>query len=90
MLVDWLIFLDLLEENNYNTSFLRLVTPIIFDVAKNHNYKYNYGDGLGNYRGNGYGNSDFYLIGNLENEYDTASGYGQLKRDYLNYYDEEH
>ena len=29
MLTDWLIWLDFLEENNCNTSFLRLVTPIV-------------------------------------------------------------
>ena len=32
MLTDWLIYLDLLEENNFNTSFLRLATPVIFGI----------------------------------------------------------
>jgi len=90
MLTDWLIYLDYLEENNCNTSFLRLVTPIIFNASKNHNYKYDYGDGLGNYMGNGYGNSYLYLIYNLDNDYDTASEYGNFQIDYLNYFDEEH
>jgi len=31
MFTDWLIWLDYLEENNCNTSFLRLVTPIILN-----------------------------------------------------------
>ena len=40
MLTDWLIWLDYLEENNCNTSFLRLVTPIIFGIKKCHKHIY--------------------------------------------------
>ena len=54
MLTDWLIYLDYLEENNQNTSFLRLITPIIFGIIKCHYYSftdghesgYGYGDGM--------------------------------------------
>jgi len=69
MLTDWLIWLDYLEENNCNTSFLRLVTPIIFGIKKCHKHIYRilsletmddwialrYGDGYGSGFGNGNG-----------------------------------
>ena len=76
MLTDWLIFLDYLEENNCNTSFLRLTTSIIFDVIETHCY-FDYhigrdtGDGCG--YGNGYGNGfgfGFSFVYNYSNIYD--------------------
>ena len=53
MLTDWLIFLDILEENNYNTSFLRFITPITFGIIKCHHFNYRYGFGSGNDSGDG-------------------------------------
>ena len=49
MLTDWLIYLDLLEDYNYNTSFLRLITPITFGIFECHYYNYSSGfdDGYG-------------------------------------------
>ena len=38
MFTDWLIFLDYLEENNYNTYLLRLATPIFFSVSESNCY----------------------------------------------------
>ena len=60
MLTDWLIFLDYLEENNCNTSFIRLTTPIAFGIIECHNYNYHCGDG----NGYGYGDGDGYGYGN--------------------------
>ena len=60
MLTDWLIYLDLLEDYNFNTSFLRLITPITFNVLECHNYKYNKGPGFSNGFGNGLGYSNTY------------------------------
>ena len=65
MLTDWLIFLDYLEENNYNTSFLRLITPITFGIIECHYY--NYGNGYGYGYGYGYGSG-----------YGSGSGYSYL------------
>ena len=57
MLTNWLIWLDLLEENNQNTIFLRLVTPIIFSIIECHHYIYadGFGDGNSDGFGSGYG-----------------------------------
>ena len=63
MLTDWLIYLDLLEENNQNTSFLRLITPITFAIIKTHNYNYTKGFGYGN-------SSDYGFVYNYSNFYD--------------------
>jgi len=84
MLTDWLIFLDFLEENNCNTTFLRLITPIIFGIFECHRYNYSFGSSYGY----GYGNSDAYGYG-YGNAYGAGygSGYGFS---YLNSYDEEH
>ena len=57
MLTDWLIFLDYLEENNCNTSFIRLTTPIAFGIIECHNYNYHCGDG----NGYGYGYGDGFV-----------------------------
>ena len=78
MLTDWLIFLDLLEDYNFNTTFLRLITPITFGIFECHNYNYTKGSGNGNGYGNGYGYSY---------SYDFGFGFGY---NYLNSYDEEH
>ena len=94
MLTDWLIYLDYLEENNQNTSFLRLITPIIFgiiecnyyDYTKGHGfyfiiyfrYGFGYGDGFGD--GNGLGSGS---------GFGNGSGYGD-GYNYSNSYDEEH
>ena len=67
MLTDWLIYLDFLEENNQNTSFLRFVTPITFAIIECHYCNYTKGDGNG--YGSGYGDGD----GNC---YSDGSGYG--------------
>ena len=48
MLTDWLIFLDCLEDYNFNTSFLRFITPITFGIIKCHNYNYTKCSGSGN------------------------------------------
>ena len=57
MLTDWLIYLDYLEENNQNTTFLRLATPIIFGIFETHYYNYTkgYGTGYSDGSGSGYG-----------------------------------
>ena len=71
MLTDWLIWLDYLEENNCNTYFLRLITPIVFDAIKcniyytychGHGYLYKKGCGTGYGRnnGDGHGSGFFY------------------------------
>ena len=94
MLTDWLIYLDLLEDYNYNTSFLRLMTPITFGIFECHYYNYSsgyihsygcssgngngYGDGFGYGYGYGYG----YGCGN-------GDGYG-FGYSYSDPYDEEH
>ena len=80
MLTDWLIFLDLLEENNCNTSFLRLITPIIFGIFKCHYYNYRHGNGLVNGYGfgDGFGNGDGYGSGYNYSFWNISS------------YDEEH
>ena len=67
MLTDWLIYLDFLEENNCNTSFLRLTTPITFGIIKCHHFNYRYGFGSGN----GSGDGDGYGYGN-----GSGDGYG--------------
>ena len=71
MLTDWLIFLDYLEENNCNTSFLRLTTSIIFDVIETHCY-FDYH--IGRDTGNGFG---------YDNGYDQGNGYGDGIEDFL-------
>ena len=90
MLTDWLIYLDLLEEQNNNTSFLRLVTPIIFGIFETHYYNYIFGDGCNNGNGNGFGSGcgsgDGYGFGN---GFGNGSGSG-CGFDYSNTYDEEH
>ena len=80
MLTDWLIFLDYLEENNCNTSFIRLTTPIAFGIIECHNYNYHCGDGNG--YGYGYGDGSGYGAGY---GYGVGFGFG-----YSNYYEEEH
>ena len=100
MLTDWLIYLDYLEENNQNTSFLRLITPIIFGIIKCHYYSftdghesgYGYGDGDGSGYGYGYGDGD----GDSDNNgfgdgygYSSGNGYGYGDGD-ASLYDEEH
>ena len=82
MLTDWLIYLDFLEENNQNTTFVRLITPIIFGIFECHYCKYTKGDGYGNGYGNGSGNGYGYDYGN-------GNGYGTVYN-YLNAYNEEH
>ena len=68
MLTDWLIYLDLLEEQNNNTSFLRLVTPIIFGIFECHSYNYIYifsdSSGFGNGLGYGYDSGNGSSYGN--------------------------
>ena len=60
MLTDWLIFLDYLEENNQNTCFLRLITPIIFGIIETryYNYRRSNGDGYGFGYSYGFSNGD--------------------------------
>ena len=100
MLTDWLIYLDYLEENNCNTYFLRLATPIIFDIInsnvfvnkeKNFDYNVNTNDYSDDY-GNGFGDG-------IHTEGDgDGDGFGDgleyqssnSKIVYLDYYDEEH
>ena len=100
MLTDWLIWLDYLEENNYNTSFLRLITPITFGIIETHNYNYTNGSGYGSGYGNGDGDGDGYGHG-YGHGYGDGSGYGDgfgcgdgigigYGYGYLNYYEEEH
>ena len=86
MLTDWLIYLDLLEEQNNNTSFLRLVTPIIFGIFETHYYNYIFGDGCNNGNGNGSGYGFGYGYG-------AGDGIGNddgNNYNYLNSYNEEH
>ena len=61
MLTDWLIYLDILEENNQNTSFLRLITPITFAIIETNNYNYTKGSGYGNGYSDGYGFGDGFV-----------------------------
>ena len=90
MLTDWLIYLDFLEENNCNTTFLRLITPITFGIIETHFYNYINGNGSGNGYGygfgygNGYGSGFGYGYGD-GNGNGNGSGY-----DYLNSHNEEH
>ena len=60
MLTDWLIWLDYLEENNCNTSFLRFATPVTFSIIETHycNYTKGYGSGYGYGYGYGYGSGN--------------------------------
>ena len=94
MLTDWLIYLDYLEENNQNTSFLRLITPITFGIIKTHYYDYyfgygfNYADGSGNGYCFSYGFGYGYGYGDGSGDgfgYGFGDGY-----DYFNAYNEEH
>ena len=88
MLTDWLIFLDLLEENNQNTSFLRLMTSITFGIIETHNYNYIKGDGSGNGNGDGNGSGNGYGDGDGNGSVfgnGNGDGYG-----YFNTYNEEH
>ena len=86
MLTDWLIYLDLLEENNYNTTFLRLITPITFNVIETHYYNYSFGSGYGYSNGNGYGSG----YGDGEGYgYGSGNGY-RFDYVYIDLYDEEH
>ena len=73
MLTDWLIFLDLLEENNQNTSFLRLITPITFGIIECHYYSHScsFGFDSGNGFGSGYDSGDVSGSG-----YGDGSGFG--------------
>ena len=92
MLTDWLIFLDILEENNYNTSFLRLVTPITFGIFECHRYNYSsgsgYSDGFGYGDGNGYGNGSGSGSGSgFGNYYVSGNGSGNS---FVSSNDEEH
>ena len=85
MLTDWLIYLDYLEDYNFNTSFLRFATPIIFGIIEAHNY-YSFGSGYGYSNGNGYGSGSGYSNGN-----GYGSGYGNnYKYNYSNPCDKEH
>ena len=98
MLTDWLIFLDYLEDYKFNTSFLRLITPITFNIIETHNYNYysgyssvyGYGDGDGDGDGYGYGygygdgSGDGYIYG-----YNNGNGCG-FGNNYSNSHDEEH
>ena len=98
MLTDWLIYLDLLEENNCNTSFLRLITPIIFGIIECNNYNSTCGYGIGygysnsispffNFGdGDGYGNGDGNGNGILNNDY--YQSYTIII--YKSFYNEEH
>ena len=93
MLTDWLIWLDYLEENNCNTSFLRFATPIIFGIIEAHNY-YSFGSGYGYSNGNGYGSGYGYSNGNdysyvNGNDYSYGNG-NNYKYNYSNPCDEEH
>ena len=82
MLTDWLIWLDYLEENNYNTTFLRLITPIIFGIIETDCYNYidDFGNGFGSGlsygydSGNGSGNGSGYGYG-------FGSGFGDERRE---------
>ena len=104
MLTDWLIFLDLLEENNCNTSFLRLITPITFGIIESHYYNYDSNNGhissysSGDVSGSGYGDGSGSGFG-----FGFGDGNGYGKGDCLDYgddfdyfndysivYDEEH
>ena len=88
MLTDWLIFLDLLEENNCNTSFLRLITPITFGIIESHYYNYDSNNGhISSYSyGHGYGNG--YISGDgFGNSFGNGHGFSY---DHSNSYDEEH
>ena len=98
MFTDWLIWLDYLEENNQNTTFLRLITPITFGIIECHYYYYNYsyssgdglgdGDGFGN--GNGFGDSSGSGNGYSDGYGNGCSnGYGFIYN-YSNSYNEEH
>ena len=78
MLTDWLIYLDLLEDYNYNTTFLRLITPITFGIIETNYYNYINGNGFG--YGSGYGDG---------NGYGNGNGFGTVYN-YLNAYNEEH
>jgi len=101
MLTDWLIYLDLLEENNYNTSFLRFVTPIIFGIYNcNKNFYYiNYGDSFyGEGNGNGFNDEEYndldnhiYLYG-CGYGFNDGNGCGNLEEgiSYIALCDEEH
>ena len=97
MLTDWLIWLDYLEENNYNTSFLRLITPTIFGIIKcnNCNYRHSFGNGNGKGKGYGYGidNGNGYGYGyGVRHDNGNGHGYGYDPSGYryLNSYNEEH
>ena len=86
MLTDWLIYLDLLEDYNCNTTFLRLITPIIFGITATNYYKYNYGSGNGYGYGYDYGYDYGYGYG-----YGCGYGFGYgFGYDYFNAYNEEH
>ena len=92
MLTDWLIFLDLLEENNFNTSFLRLTTPIIFGIIECHSYNYRSGYGYGYGYDYGYGNGyGFSYNSGYGNGYGFGygNGYGDGNGN-ISFYDEEH
>ena len=88
MLTDWLIYLDLLEDYNYNTSFLRLITPVIFGIIESHYC--NYTNGYGNYYSNndGYVNGDGYGFGD-DFGGDDGDGFG-CGFGYFNSHDEGH
>ena len=81
MLTDWLIFLDYLEDYKFNTTFLRLITPIIFGIFECHHYNYKVGYSNGYGFGYGYGYGYGYGCGN-------GDGYG-FGYSYSDPYDEE-
>ena len=91
-LADWLIYLDYLEENNQNTSFLRLITPIIFGIFQCYYYNYNNGSGYGNGNNKGYGYGYGYGYGLGDGNGDGfGNGNGNGDGDgYISSYDEEH
>ena len=77
MLTDWLIWLDYLEENNQNTIFLRLATPIFFGIIETHYYTYS--NGRGSSYGNSDGNGSSYDFSNgtcYSNDFDFGDGDG--------------
>ena len=90
MFTDWLIYLDYLEENNCNTSFLRLITSIIFGVIESHEISYNNGCGRGNnvIIGDGSGDGDVFGDG-MGNGFGDGIGNG-IRNIYPDCFDEDH
>ena len=93
MFTDWFIWLDFLKENNQNTNFLRLITPIAFGIIESHDcYYYStyypYGCGLDGHEVTGNGNGDGFDV-----SYGNGDGIGygfNYNNAYVKHYDEEH